>query len=473
MWQRETEDCGSSNTANGEQRFTGEYLPDALKAREATAEVLRRIASAEEAQRAGKRADAAATVRPRRRRNEAQGKFDMAVAAVVAELVVALSKGGDGGLFVPRRKDFLERKDRYRSEAINTLLPAALDQLEALGFISQDIGHITESGDRRRTVISPGPALRELIGAYGLIADQFRHERAGDEIVLKERGRDMPIAYSDDGDTRRMRGEMQAINGFLREADIGILLGGADDQLNDIDLPKRKLRRTFSQGSFAEGGRLFGGFWQDMKSEQRGDCLLIDGQPVVELDLSSAGLRILYGLAGATPPDGDLYCLPDLIGAAREDVKSMISALMFIEAADVLKLAPLARRMRPDLVDQGDAAGFAQRRIDHAATEAVVKAIRQGHAPVAAYLPSLIGHRVQKVESDAMVSILLSLIGMGIVALPVHDGVIVRQDHADTAKAVMVQRFKAIAGVTAPVRMKLDGVSAHLSPQIDSQAVQA
>ena len=110
--------------------------------------------------------------------------------------------------------------------------------------------------------------------------------------------------------------------------------------------------------------------------------------------------------------------------------------------------------MRPDLVAQGDAAGFAQGRIDHAAAEAVVKAIRRGHAPVAAYLPSLIGHRVQKIESDAMVSILLSLTGKGIVALPVHDGVIVRQDHADTAKAVMVERFEAIAGVTAPVRMK-------------------
>jgi hypothetical protein len=223
-------------------------------------------------------------------------------------------------------------------------------------------------------------------------------------------------------------------------------------------LTKRKLRRAFSKGSFADGGRLFGGFWQDMKSEQRRSCLLIDGQPVVELDLSSAGLRILYGLAGATPPDGDLYCLPDLIGAARDDVKSMISALMFIEAADVSKLAPLARRMRPDLVAQGDAAGFAQGRIDHAAAEAVMKAIRRGHAAVAAYLPSLIGHRVQKVESDAMVSILLRLADKDIVALPVHDGIIVRQDHAVSAKAIMMERFKAIAGVTAPVRLEQSSV---------------
>ena len=157
---------------------------------------------------------------------------------------------------------------------------------------------------------------------------------------------------------------------------------------------------------------------------------------MVELDLSSAGLRILYGLAGAKPPDGDLYWLPDLVGASRDDMKTMISALTFIEAADILKLGPFARRLRPDLVAQGDAAGFTQRRIDMAAVDAAVKAIRHHHTAVANYLPSLIGHRVQKVESDAMVGILLSLTVQGVVALPIHDSIIVRSDHASIAREV-------------------------------------
>ena len=385
MWQLETEDSPSSMAPEQQdQPFSGEYLADTVNARKAIAVVLARVASAEAAELARKRADAATAARPRRRRKEAQRKFETAVAAVVAELAVALAGGGDGRLFVSRRKDFLEREDRYRAEAINSLLPAALDQLEALGFISQVIGHISDNGDRRRTVISPGPALRELVGTYGLSADQFRHERAGDEIVLKERGGETPIAYNGDGDTHRMRAEMQAINGVLREADIGILVQAVDDPLNDIDLTRRKLRRVFSQGSFAEGGRLFGGFWQSMTGEERSNSLLIEGQPVVELDLSSAGLRILYGLAGAQPPDGDLYSLPDLADAARDDVKSMTSALMFIEAGDVLKLAPLARRMHPDLVVQGDAAGFTQRRIDKVAVDAVVTAVRQRLPPLRA-----------------------------------------------------------------------------------------
>jgi len=453
-WQHQPNGRPPSAVPAGERRFSGEYLPDAANAREATADVLRRIASAEAAERERKRADPAATSKPRRRQEAAQRKFDMAAAAVVAELVVSHANGEHGGIFVPRRKDYLEREDRYRSEAINTLLPAALDQLVALGLINQAIGHITDAGDRRRTVICAGPPLRELVGKYNLGASDFRRERAGDEIVLKERSGDTPIDYNDDGDTRRMRAEMQAINGFLREADLGILIEGADDTLDKTDLTKRKLRRVFSRGTFAEGGRLFGGFWQDLKGEQRREGLLIDGKPVVELDLSSAGLRILYGMGGAKPPDGDLYDLPDLPAAKRDDVKGTIAALMFIDPADLLKLAPLARRMCAGLAVGGDADAFQRHMADKAAVEGVVGAIRQAHAPVATHLPSLVGHRVQRIESDAMVSILLNLMGKQVVALPVHDGMIVRHDHADHAKTVMAECFETVTGAVASVRVK-------------------
>jgi hypothetical protein len=437
-----------------EQPFSGEYLPDNPNARWAIADVLTRIASAEEAERARRRADPAVSAEPRQRRKEPQRKFETAATAVVAELVVALAGGGECHLFVSRRKDYLEQEDRYRSEAINTLLPAALDQLEALGFISQVKGYITDSGDRRRTVISPGPALSELVETYALGADDFRRERAGDEIVLKERSGDAPIAYTDDGDTRRMRAEMQAINRFLHEADVGLSAVGADDPFDDIDLTKRKLRRIFSRGTFAEGGRLFGAFWQDLKGRQRRERLLIDGKPVVELDLSAAGLRFLYGVAGAQPPDGDLYHLPDLPAADRDDVKAMIAALTFIDPVDLLKLAPWARRMRPDLGARRHADAFERHMSDEAAVEVVLQAIRRTHAPVAAYLPSLIGHRLQRIESDTMVSILLGLNGKGIVALPIHDSVILRHDHADVAQAVMEECLRVATGAATLLRVK-------------------
>jgi hypothetical protein len=440
-----------------ERAFTGEYLPDSKRARSAIASILAQIAEAEAAQRAHQRSNPVA-LKPRRRGKEAQEKFDLAATAVLAELLATLARA-EGCIFVPRRKDFLERADRYRSKAINTLLPTALDQLEALGFIRQELGHIGDGGERRRTVVTPGPALRARMEEHGFGSHEFRRERAGDEIVLRAPGADdraTPIEYADDGDTRRMRAEMQIINARIQAADLDLACGHDDPLCSDIDRTRRKLRRIFSRGNFAEGGRLYGGYWQDMKGERRRDLLLIDGAPVAELDYSAAGLRILYGMAGAEPPDGDLYDLPGAPAAKRDDVKAMISALTFVEGADVAALAPVAKRIRPDLAARAgaDSDDFERHMVDALAVEAVLRAIKERHAAVAAFLPSLVGHRVQKIESDAMVRALLALAGKQVAALPVHDSLLVRHDHADLAREILEVSFEAVAGVPALVRVK-------------------
>ena len=54
-----------------------------------------------------------------------------------------------------------------------------------------------------------------------------------------------------------------------------------------------------------------------------------------------------------------------------------------------------------------------------------------------------------------MVSILLRLTGKGVVALPVHDSIIVRGDRASIAREVMEECFRGIAGVPAGVRVKV------------------
>ena len=51
----------------------------------------------------------------------------------------------------------------------------------------------------------------------------------------------------------------------------------------DVDLGKRKLRRYFIKGSFESGGRLFGGFWQELNKDQRKN-IITDDEEAVSLD---------------------------------------------------------------------------------------------------------------------------------------------------------------------------------------------
>ena len=56
-------------------------------------------------------------------------------------------------------------------------------------------------------------------------------------------------------------------------------------------------------------------------------------------------------------------------------------------------------------------------------------------------------------ESDILVDVLEALRSVGIVALPVHDAVVVRDDNADKAKAVMKKVFRGHTGIIPDVTL--------------------
>lgn len=309
--------------------FTGAWQAEGLDARAALAQITADVEAHEKRQRSEPLANGN---KRRRRSRSAQDRFETALRAVLSEVIVAFLSEIENGFRCPRSKSVLEKIDRSRSPAVNPLLPQALDALEALSCIEQDIGRITSSGERHQTVVKAGRRLIELIDARDLTLDGFLREKPGDEIVLRAEKtpgetRGATIQYADDGETRRMRAEMREVNDHLRHADIALLPTPGRNGQFAANVDKRKLTRIFSGGSFANGGRLYGGFWQqDLKSEERTACILIDREPVAELDFAQCAVRILYGLVKSIPPQCDLYAIPGLSQARRDDIKAMVSA---------------------------------------------------------------------------------------------------------------------------------------------------
>jgi hypothetical protein len=435
--------------AKGHPPFTGAWQPESDDARATLTKAMRQVETFE-AERL--RMPAPDGRKRRRRARSAQIKFETAVRTILCEAMVAVVSEIVDGFRCPRSKGVLEQVDRSRSPALNPLLPQALDALAAVGLITQAIGYVGSGGERIQTVVRPGPALFQLCEPFGLTLDDFRQDRPGDEIILRgpkpEDGGPAPeVRYVDTAQIRQMRAEMQAINAHLAQADIVVTDGG-------IDSGRRRLRRIFSNGSFESGGRLYGGFWiEGLKSEQRTRWLRIDGKPVVELDFGQCALRILYGMVRAHLPDGDLYAIPGLAHADRDDIKTLLAALTFIGEARLHALAPLTRKLCPDIRPPID--GDLEPMADAVALDRVCHLVRDHHRLIAAFFPSTVGHQVQRIESDIMVRVLLMLSEMGITALPVHDAVLVRHDRADQAAAVMTIAFETLAEAPVVIRRKV------------------
>jgi hypothetical protein len=295
----------------------------------------------------------------------------------------------------------------------------------------------------RRSTISAGPALRSRISEFEVVLPDIGEDLEQETIVLKRerkkfRDNGDRIDYSDTPITHQHRREMREINECLAAAEIEW------DELYDgeetTDASDRLLHRFFNNGVFDQGGRLFGGFWQSLGSDQRLGGIWIGGERVAELDYGQMSLRLLYSFAEKKPPEGDLY---DLEGFEfyrphpRQAIKKVMSSMLYRDT-------PMTRWPR-------DMADIRPRGLR---VERVIAALREQHQAVAHLFDQRIGFQLLFRESQIMVTLLLRLARQGIVALPIHDSIVVARSNAPAAEEAMHQVFHEHTGIAGIVTVE-------------------
>jgi hypothetical protein len=385
-------------------------------------------------------------IRKRRRRDKDQEALEATISAVVCDLMHAVLMEDERGIAISRSNQVLGGGDRYRAPALNRQLPYVLDALgsDELEWLIEERG-FSNPFARQRTLIKPTQRLIDNMSRFGVNVDGLGRCKAEEVIILKAEKEDYwdngeYLAYEDTALTNDYRQEMRTINAWLTEANIEFS-EVALERYRPIDTANRTLRRYFSRGSFDSGGRLFGGFWQGLSKDERLEGLNINDEDVVGLDYGQMAPRILYGLAKATPPEGDLYDISGLTTvngrSYRDGVKTIMNALMFSNGLPKRKPMGTKSLLPPAL-----------------SIQEVVNLIRQAHPAIADLLGTEVGHKAQFIESQVMVRVLLRLREESIVALPIHDGLVVPSGAEAKAKMVMEDTFRDEVGIACPVSVE-------------------
>jgi hypothetical protein len=377
---------------------------------------------------------------PRRKKRRAKDRetFQGTISAVLSELIRMVLRGDERGLAIPRSKIVLGVKSVYRPPALNDKLPDVLNLLVATGWIGQQLGQRAIVGKGQRTLLYPSDSLSLAIAEHGLTLCDIGRNPAEQVVILKGVKEDYwhkgeRMEYPDTDDVIRIRQDVQAINQHLAEADIELNETLILVTNKTYDPEDRTLRRFFSRGSFQSGGRLFGGYWQPLNSEDRLRAISINGEDVVCLDYGQMILRTLYAMAGETPTKTELYEL-DKFGVYdpktyRSGIKQFVGAMLFADKPITRKPKDMTRLLPKGL-----------------SAEQIASSIIDTHPKVARYFYTGVGYDLQFLESEVIIAILLKLMDENIVALPIHDAVVVPCSEEDETRAVMLEVFKEKVG---------------------------
>ena len=386
--------------------------------------------------------------RKRARRPADQVTYDRTVEAILCDLCAVELASENDSIHLPLSNKVLRSKSRYKGTALGKTLPDILKVMSApeMSFVSVEKGHSTFKivddelnvafAGGQQTILKAGPKLLSRIERFDITRDDMGHAPEEEVLVLRAPKRHSnSIAeyqeYEDDEATLALRQQMTDINAWLDTADITC-------SHPQVDPAHRRLRRIFNNSDFAQGGRLYGGFWQAMSSDERQEHILIEGDCCVELDYGQMSLAILYGLTGTKPPEGDLYDLSaeGIPTDYRKGIKTVIQAL--INSSKVpTKMPKGVRKLIPSRYTIKD----------------ILEAVARKHPAIYPQMTSGIGMQLFRKESDILVDVLETLRSEGIVALPVHDAVIVMDEHHLQATKIMKEVFEGHTGITPEVTL--------------------
>ncbi len=203
------------------------------------------------------------------------------------------------------------------------------------------------------------------------------------------------------------------------------------DRMSSGDTGRLALYRSF-KGDWQSGGRLYGGWWQTVPKRER-PHLTIDGTPTIELDYARIQPSLLYAQRGLML-DHDPYLPPGFSGLeVREVGKGIFNRLLNGRPGTL-------RAKAEDKALLGGAVDF----------KALVAAIVEVNRPIADAFGTGAAAKLQRIDSDILIEVLTRTTKAEVVALPIHDSLIVTVANEGLLRTAMAAAYQDQTGHPPP-----------------------
>ncbi|MDX2485263.1 MAG: hypothetical protein QNK42_16565 [Pseudodonghicola sp.] len=305
---------------------------------------------------------------------------------------------------------------------------AALDGLHATGYV-EEVSKGNE-GSGKTTRIRATPKLIQKMSVAGFSKPEIADHSTGIRLALGDSNTKTKVqtAFANTHETSRWQTNLNTINSEIgrhvialdctqtdfedleRHRRISAITKGKTHKnpyaYQRLDMDAIRLHRVFNSLDWRDGGRFYGGWWQNVPKTYR-KFITIDGKNTCEYDYSSIHPMLLYAKSGQSwPVDEDFYEAPH--GAPlREAVK-----------AAFLIMLNVGRKIQARQVPEFDSATAGM------TWDQFVSGIVKTHAPIRQYLYTGIGVKLQRMDADIAEAVMLKFAKTRYACLPVHDSFI-------------------------------------------------
>lgn len=403
-----------------------------------------------------------------------QPKTKKYIKVLTLDLYVAHVADSTQYIGYPRNHNEL-KNNRYNALFIKTdLLAKIIDWFIALGYVTNKLGHYFVASKRQSRVRATDKLISLIKDEFKVSPLMIRQHEDMETVCLRD-DKKKKIEYDDTPETNLMRKKLRYINDLLDKTLINLYLPDAElnklmhrmvtgeveseieheEPRGAIDFNRRWLFRVFNNGTFDQGGRFYGGWWQGIPKEYR-KFIKINHNLTVEVDFSGMHINLLYWLKGLDMPFDCPYHLEGFPEGTRDFVKksllTMINSVDRKSAMRSIQLQISGFNLKKKKVEEKKKKLKVPKGIDR--IEDIIEAFEAKHEAIKEYLFSGKGVFLQKWDSMIAEEIMLTLASNGIPALPLHDSFIVSHPQERALKMVMLQAYTKVTGRIAKIDNK-------------------
>ena len=310
-----------------------------------------------------------------------------------------------------------------------------IDALLELQLIKRKVGYNIEPKKRSRIIATK--KLNLLIDKHHVNSSHL-YQLPIDEIQLKDKDKKF-IDFRDTPTIKKNRTIIQKYNKLLGKTKVTLK---KTKEVKDyfktkeypLDTSNQSYHRIFSNGSWKEGGRFYGPWWQyivnDEEKIELRQYLLINNKPTVELDYSSVHLHLLYNKENKVCDNkNDAYTLTGLEHKRAFVKKAILIAINLKSDRYFSQTVANALKDHPQFEK-----GFSYKNM--------LKLFKEHHPDIAHYLFTGIGIKLQNTDSKISEYIIKRMTNRSIPVLNIHDSFIVERKQQQQLKQVMTNGFK-------------------------------